>query len=121
MAGRWRTQRIQRRQGPATVLQLSWLLKQARVSATNPFVPRFVRLPVEPGNHPLLDLLCEETIHEATVKDAIRNAKALGDAIHSRHERREVRLRAVGFEDPDAEQRKANLASNVAIMEWPRD
>ena len=25
------------------------------------------------------------------------------------------------FEEPDAEQRKANLATNVALMKWPRE
>ena len=32
-------------------------------------------------------------------------------------EEREVRLREAGFKEPDAEQRRANLATNVALME----
>ena len=32
-----------------------------------------------------------------------------------RGEEREARLRGAGFEEPDAEQRKANLAKNVAL------
>ena len=48
-------------------------------------------------------------------------AKALGDAIDSRREEREERLRAAGFEEPDSEQRKANLATNVALSPWPRE
>lgn len=34
---------------------------------------------------------------------------------------REDRLRALGFEEPTAEQRKENLALNIALREWPKD
>ena len=95
------------------------VMSESRVSASSPLLPRFVRSPAEPANRPPLDLLCEETIEEAVAKDAIRGAKALGDAMHSRRQEREARLRAAGFEEPDAGQRKANLATNVALMEWP--
>lgn len=97
------------------------LLRESRVSPANPLFPRFVRSALEPGGRPLLDVLVEETIDEAAVRSVVEKAKALGDAIHSRSEEREARLRAAGFEDPDDEQRKANLATNVALMEWPRE
>lgn len=96
------------------------LLRESRVSSANPLFPRFVRSPLESGGRALLDVLVEETIDEAAVRSAIRSAKALGDAIRSRSEEREARLRAAGFEEPDAERRKDNLATNVALMEWPR-
>ena len=96
------------------------LLSEARVSASNPLFPRFVRSPLEPGGQPLLELLCEEGIGEAAVRSAIGKVKALGDVVGARREGREVRLRAAGFEEPDAEQRKGNLATNVALMEWLR-
>ena len=51
-----------------------------------------------------------------TAKDVIRRAKALGDAMDGEREEREARLREAGFEEPEAEQRKANLATNVALM-----
>ena len=38
-----------------------------------------------------------------------------------RGEKGEVRLRAAGFKEVDAEQRKANLTTNVTLMEWPRE
>ena len=97
------------------------LLRESRVSPAKPLLPRSIRSPLEPGGRPLLDALSEETIDEANLRSAIRRAKALGDAIDSRREEREASLRAAGFEEPDAEQRKANLATNVALMEWPRE
>ena len=59
-------------------------------------------------------------IDEATSRNVIRGAKELGDAIDAEREERESRLREAGFEEPDAEQRRANLATNVALMDWPR-
>ena len=97
------------------------LLRESRISSANPLFPRFVRAPLESGGRALVDVLVETTIDEAAARNAIRKAKALGDAIRSRSAERESRLRAAGFEEPDAEQRKANLAANVALMEWPRD
>ena len=95
-----------------TVLRL---LSGSRVSAGNPLFPRFVRSAVKPGDQALLDLLCEETIAEANVREAIHRTKALGDAVDTQRKEREARLRAAGFEEPDAEQRKGNLARNVAL------
>lgn len=92
------------------------LLSESRVSANNPLFPRFVTAPLEPGNQVLLDLLSEEKIDEATAKNLILRAKALGDASDAEREQRETRLREAGFEEPDQEQRRANLAMNVALM-----
>ena len=79
-----------------------------------------MRSALEPGDRSLLELLGEEKIDEVTAKDVIRRAKALGDAMDSRREEREVELRAAGFEELSAEQRKAYLATNVGLMGWPR-
>ena len=103
------------------IRKLLRLLREYRVSSANPLFPRFVRSALEPGGRPLLDVLVEGAIDDAAVRSAVERAKALGDAIHSRREEREARLRTAGFEEPDDEQRKANLATNVALMEWPRD
>ena len=104
----------------ARIRTLMRLLSESGVSANNPLFPRFMRSALEPGNQILLDVLSEETIDEATAKNFIRRAKALGDAIDAEREEREARLREAGFEDPDEEQRRANLATNVALLEWPR-
>ena len=97
------------------------LVSECRVSANNPLVPRFVRFALAPGDRSVLELLGEETIDEVTAKDVIRRAKALGDAMDAQREEREGRLREAGFEELDAEQRRVNLATNVALMEWPRE
>ena len=102
------------------IRKLLGLISESGVSANNPLFPRFVRAPLEPGTHVLLDLLSEGVIDEATSRNVIRGAKELGDAIDAEREERESRLREAGFEEPDAEQRKANLATNVALMDWPR-
>ena len=81
------------------------LLAESRVSANRPLFPRFVRSAVGPGDRSLLDLLGEETIDEIPARDALRKAKALGDAIHALREQRASRQREAGFEEPDAEQR----------------
>ena len=96
------------------------LVAEARVSANKPLFPRFVRSALEPGDRSLLELLGEETIDGVTAKDVIRRAKALGDAMDAQREKREARLRGAGFEEPEAEQRRGNLATNMGLMEWPR-
>ena len=80
-----------------------------------------MRSALEPGDPSLLELLGEEAIDEVTAKDVIRRAKALGDAMDAAREERDGRLREGGFEEEDAEQRKANLDANVGLMEWPRE
>ena len=97
-----------------TLLRLLW---ESRVTPANPLFPRFVRSALEPGGRPLLEVLAEEAIDEAAVRSAVGRVKGLGDAMDSE---REARLREAGFEEPDAERRKANLATNVGLMEWPR-
>ena len=104
----------------ARIRTLTRLVAESGVSANNPLFPRFMRSALEPGNRILLDILSDETIDEATAKNLIRSAKALGDAIDAEREEREGRLREAGFEEPDEEQRKANLATNVGLKEWPR-
>lgn len=105
----------------ARIRTLMRLLSESRVSTNNPLFPRFTRSALEPGNRILLDVLSEETIDEATAKNLMRRAKALGDAIDAERDKREARLRDAGFEEPDEEQRRANLATNVALLEWPRE
>ena len=76
----------------ARIRTLMRLLAESGVSANNPLFPRFVRSALEPGNQILLDVLSEETIDEATARDVIRRAKAVGDAIDAEREAREARL-----------------------------
>ena len=105
----------------ARIRTLLQLVGEAGVTGGNPLFPQFVRFALEPGGRPLLEVLGDEVIDEAAVRSAVGRAKGLGDAIDAEREEREARLREAGFEEPSAEQRKANLARNVALMEWPRD
>ena len=105
----------------ARIGQLLRLVAQARVSSRNPLFPRFVRSPLDAGGQALLDLLGDETIAEPVVRDAIHRAKGLGDAMDTHRRQREVRLCAVGFEEPDEETRAGNLETSVALKPWPTD
>ena len=105
----------------ARIRTLLQLVGEAGVTGGNPLFPQFVRFALEPGGRPLLEVLGDEVIDEAAVRSAVGRVKGLGDAIDAEREEREARLREAGFEEPSAEQRKANLARNVALMEWPRD
>ena len=95
------------------------LLAESGVSANNPLFPRFVRSALDPGNQILLEVLSEERIDQVTAKDLLRKAKAVGDAIDAEREARKGRLSEAGFEEPDEEQRRKNLAANVGLLEWP--
>ncbi len=97
------------------------LLANAGVTAADALSPRFVREALNDGEPSLLDLLKADTFDEARVAKALKDAKALEDAAENQRLTREDRLRALGFEEPTAEQRKANLALNVALREWPKD
>jgi len=55
------------------------------------------------------------------MEDEKRVYEAYAEDIEGTRVAREDRLRALGFEEPTAEQRKENLALNVALREWPKD
>ncbi len=50
-----------------------------------------------------------------------REAEVLDEQAELRRISREERLRALGFEDPSDEQRREQLARNVALRAWPKD
>ena len=107
---------------PANTDRLHTLLRclvRARASATSPLNARFVRRPAYLDSPALLDLLSEERIDEDRVVNAIEEAQALGDAATRRRVAREERLRNLGFEDPGREQRREQLARNMALRDWP--
>ena len=94
-------------------------LTQARVTAARPLNARFVCQPADLDGPALLDMLGEEQIDEDRVVAAIQQALALGDAAARRRAAREGRLRNLGFEDPGREQRREQLATNMALRDWP--
>ena len=97
------------------------LLANAGVTAADALSPRFVREALNDGEPSLLDLLKADTIDEARVAKVLREAKALEDAAENERLAREDRLRALGYDLPTEEQRRQNLALNVALREWPKD
>ena len=94
-------------------------LVRGRASGTSPLNARFVRQPAELDGPTLLELLSEERIDEDLVVNAIEKTQALGDAATRRRATREERLRDLGFEDPGREQRREQLARNMALRDWP--
>jgi transcriptional regulator with XRE-family HTH domain len=97
------------------------ILASAGVTAADALSPRFVREALNDGEPSLLDLLKAGTLDEARVARLVKEAKALEDAAENQRLAREARLAALGFEEPSDEQRKTNLALNVALREWPKD
>lgn len=107
---------------PANTDRLHSVLRcmvRAGASGTSPLNARFVRQPTDLDRPALLELLAEERIDEDRVVSAIEEAQTLGDAATRRRADREERLRSLGFEDPGHEQRREQLARNVALQEWP--
>ena len=95
-------------------------LKRSAVSGAMPLNARFVRQPMGPAEPSLLDLLSEHRLDQERVARALKRARNLGAAASRKRENREDRLRALGFEDPTGNQRKEQLARNVALQDWPR-
>lgn len=97
------------------------LLARAGITAADSISPRFVRESLDDGEPSLLELLKADTFDEARVTKALAQAKELEADAERRRVAREDRLSALGFEEPTAEQRKENLALNIALREWPKD
>jgi len=96
------------------------LLVSAGVTNASPLSPRFLRQSLSEDGTPLLQALSAESIDEQLVSSLVREAKALGEEADSRRISREDRLRALGFEEPSEEQRREQLARNVAMRDWPK-
>ena len=96
------------------------VLKRSVVSGAMPLNARFIRQPMGPAEPSLLDLLSEHRLDQERVAHAVKRARDLGAAALRKRENREDRLRALGFEDPTGNQRKEQLARNVALQDWPK-
>lgn len=101
----------------ATVLRL---LVDAGVSSASPVNARFVRNAHRPGASSLLELLGAERIDETEVSSILREAKSLSEEAAARRLQKEARLRAQGFEELSEQQRREQLARNVAMRDWPK-
>lgn len=100
-----------------TVLRL---LGSAEVTSERPLNARFVRQALSEHPASLLDALRMEALDERLIVQLLREAKALGTQATSRRTAREDRLRGMGFEDPSDEQKREQLARNLALRDWPK-
>ena len=67
----------------------------------------------------LIELLGEESLDEDRVVRAIERSRALADSASRRRTAREEPLGTLGFEELGGEQRRRQLATNVALRKWP--
>ena len=90
------------------------ILGREGVSGANPLNARFVRR--YPHSTTIISLLSADQIDEGKVAVAIRQARSLEHETNQRRREREARLRQLGFEEPDWEQRRENLARNTPLL-----
>ena len=95
-------------------------LSLAAVSGTMPLNARFVRQRPETGEPSLLELLSEEEPAWDRIVEALKAVRRLGDLADQEQAALEDRLRSRGFEEPDAERRREQLAKNMALKPWPK-
>ena len=96
------------------------VLARSAVSGARPLNARFVRQPMGLTEPSLLDLLCQDRLDQERLAREIERARDLDAAASRKRKNREDRLQALGFEDLSRDQRKALLARNVALQDWPR-
>ena len=96
------------------------VLERNAVSGAMPLNARFIRQSMGPAEPSLLDLLSEHRLDQERVARAVKWARDLDAAAFRKRENREDRLRTLGFEDPTGNQRKEQLARNVALQDWPK-
>lgn len=116
----WYDGRAPNRATGARILTLLRVLARGAVSGAAPLNARFVRQPMSLTEPSLLDLLCEDRLDQERLARAIERVRSRGDAASRKRKDREDRLRALGFEDLSRDQRKALLARNMALRDWPR-
>lgn len=94
-------------------------LKQAQVSSTDPLNARFVRHSMNREGKSLLELLTEEDVNTSRVVRTIKWVHTLEVSAERERADRELRLRELGFEAVGSQQRREQLARNVALRAWP--
>lgn len=104
----------------ARLTALLRILEQGGASSRSPLFRRFVIHALTENGMALIDALRSEAWDERRVSALVCAAKALGDEAESRRISKEDKLRALGFEEPSDEQRREQLARNVAMGEWPK-
>lgn len=96
------------------------VLADVGITSGSPLHARFVRQPLAEGTPTLIDVLRADALDEAAIKSLARDARGLAQHVETRRVAREDRLRSLGFEDLSQEQRRKQLARNVAMRDWPK-
>jgi len=96
------------------------VLADVGITSASPLHPRFVRQPLAEKAPALIEVLRRDALDEPTISSLAREAKELVQRADNRRVAREDRLRALGFEDPSDEQRREQLARNVAMRDRPK-
>lgn len=102
------------------VYALLAILARAGVAGARPLNARFIRQPTDIGQSSLIELLSDNPLDKDRIVQAIEQVRSLADTASQRRTAREARLRALGYDDPSSEQRKEQLATNVALLDWPK-
>ncbi len=96
------------------------LLAREGISGSTPLNARFVRRPLDLESPTLIAVLASSEIDEEQVRPVLAEARRLTDDSTLERKTRDSTLRAKGFGEVDEERRKAQLARNVALLEWPK-
>jgi len=99
---------------------LMGLLTQAGVSSAAPVNARFVRQAPGDGRPTLLEALNAVELDGGLITALLEHVRHQGDAATAQREAREARLAGLGYETPGADERRRNLAANLAQRDWPR-
>jgi len=96
------------------------LLQAAGITSATPLGTRFVRRPLGDHRKPLLGVLIEDAWDRVTLSRHLHEARTLSNQVQSRRERREARLRKLGFDEQSRDQRVEQLNRNVSMRDWPK-
>jgi len=102
------------------IAQLMRVMTRAGVAGPRPLNARFVRHPLRDGAPSLLALLQSETLDEPRILTAISEAQAMDQEAQARLRDKEDRLRGLGYERPSDQERREQLATNIALRDWPK-
>lgn len=93
-------------------------VERAGISSARPLPLRLVRQPVVDGKPALVGALYADPLDEGLVNELLRTARQLTDQADARSAEREARLRQRGFDEPTLDERKDQLARNIAMLDW---
>ena len=96
------------------------VLAAAGVSSTKPLNARFVQRRMVEDQPNLLEALKNINSTEDELNILIKAVQNAGVEAGNRRVEREERLRDLGYDDPNTEQRQNNTKLNVALLDWQK-